>query len=318
MKAIVRDRYGPPDVLRCEEIDKPTPGEDEVLIRVRAASVNPADWHTLRGDPFLIRLGEGLGKPKQRILGIDIAGVIEAVGRKVQELEPGDQVFGTSKTGAFAEYVCVTADRLLHKPARSTFEDVASVPVAAVSALQGLRDRGRVRPGHKVAIHGASGGVGTFAVQIAKALGAEVTAVCRTANVDLVRSIGADHVVDYTKEDFTRRGEHYDVIFDAAAYRSVLDYRRALNPGGIYVMIGGSFARLLQVLLLGPLISTGGRKLGFMMAKMEREDLALLKELLEEGKVVPVIDRRYPLSEVAEALRYLEKGHARGKVVITV
>jgi NADPH:quinone reductase-like Zn-dependent oxidoreductase len=318
MKAIVRDRYGPPDVLRCEEIEKPVPRDDEVLLRVRAASVNPADWHVLRGDPFLIRVGEGLGKPKQRILGIDIAGVVDAVGPEVQELEPGDEVFGTSKTGAFAEYACVTADRLLRKPAHSSFEDVAAVPVAAVSALQGLRDRGRVRPGHKVAIHGSSGGVGTFAVQIAKALGAEVTAVCRTANIDLVRSIGADHVIDYTKEDFTRRGEVYDVIFDAAAYRSVLDYRRALGPRGIYVMIGGSFTRLLQVLLLGPLISTGGRKLGFMMAKMEREDLSFLKELLEEGKVVPVIDRRYPLIEAAEALRYLEKGHARGKVVVTV
>lgn len=319
MRAIVHYEYGPPDVLRSEEVPKPAAGDDGVLVKVRAASVNPADWHTLRADPFFIRLmGDGLRKPKQKTLGIDIAGQVEAVGRNVKEFQPGDEVFGTSKSGAFAEYVCVTEDRLLQKPANSTFEAVAAVPVAGLTALQGLRDKGRIEPGQKVLINGASGGVGTFAVQVAKAFEAEVTAVCSTRNMDMVRSIGADHVIDYTREDFTRKGQRYDLIFDAAAYRSFLDYRRALSPRGKYVLIGGSVARLFQVLLLGPLISIARKKMGFMIARVNKNDLLFLKELLETGKVVPVIDRCYPLSEVADALRYLEEGHARGKVIISV
>jgi NADPH:quinone reductase-like Zn-dependent oxidoreductase len=319
MKAVVHDRYGSPDVLEVRDVEKPIAGDDEVLVKVRAASVNPADWHTLRADPFLIRLmGDGLLKPKNKILGIDVAGEVEAVGRNVKELQPGDEVFGTSKRGAFAEYVSVTADRILVKPKSSTFEAVAAIPVAGVTALQGLRDRGRVQPRQEVLINGASGGVGTFAVQIAKALGANVTGVCSTRNLDLVRSLGADHVIDYTREDFTRRETRYDVIFDAAAYRSVLDYRQALNRDGVYVLIGGAVTRLIQVLLAGPWVSLRGPKMGFMMARMDTKDLAFLKELLESGKLAPVIDRRYPLSEVADALRYLEGGHARGKVVITV
>ncbi|MGB5891082.1 MAG: NAD(P)-dependent alcohol dehydrogenase [Thermoanaerobaculia bacterium] len=289
------------------------------MVKVHAASANPADWHTLRADPFFIRLmGDGLLKPKHKILGIDIAGRVEAVGRNVKQFRRGDEVFGASKFGGFAEYVCVTEDRLLLKPASMTFEEAAAVPVAAVTALQGLRDKGQIQPGQKTLINGASGGVGTFAVQIAKAFKAEVTGVCSTRNLDMVRSIGADHVIDYTREDFTQNGRRYDLIIDAAAYRSVSDCRRALSPKGIYVLIGGSLVQLFQVLFLGPWISMTGKKMGFMMANMNNKDLVFVKELLEAGKVVPVIDRRYPLSEVAEALRYLEEGHARGKVIITV
>jgi NADPH:quinone reductase-like Zn-dependent oxidoreductase len=273
----------------------------------------------LRGAPFLIRLmGEGLLKPKNKILGIDVAGQVEAVGRSVKGFQPGDAVFGTSQYGGFAEYVCAREDRLVLKPPGTTFEQAAAVPVAAISALQGLRDKGRIRPGQKVLINGASGGVGTFAVQIAKAFEAEVTGVCSTRNLEMVRSIGADHVIDYTREDFTRNGRRYDLILDAAAYRSIWDYRRSLSPEGVYVLIGGSVSRLFQVLLLGPWFSLTGNKMGFMMARMNGKDLVFLKELLEAGKIVPVIDRRYPLSEVADALRYLEEGHARGKVIITV
>jgi NADPH:quinone reductase-like Zn-dependent oxidoreductase len=318
MKAIVHYNYGSPDVLKYEDVQKPTAGDDEVLIRVLAASVNPADWHTLRADPFLIRLmGDGFWKPKNKLLGIDVAGQVEAIGRNVKEFRPGDAVFGACKS-AFAEYACVREDRLALKPPRTTFEEAAAVPVAAISALQGLRDKGRIQRGQKVLINGASGGVGTFAVQIAKAFEAEVTGVCSTRNLDLVRSIGADHVIDYTREDFTKSGQRYDLILDAAAYRSISDYRRALNPNGIYVLVGGSVARLFQVLLLGPWFSMTGNKMGFMMARITKEDLVFLKGLLEAGKVVPVIDRRYPLNEVADALRYLEEGHARGKVIITV
>ena len=319
MKAIVRYEYGSPDVLKCEEVQKPAAGDDEVLIRVHAASANPLDWRTLRADPFFIRLmGEGLLKPKTKILGVDVAGRVEAIGKSVKEFQPGDAVFGTSNYGGFAEYVCALEDRLVPKPPGTTFEEAAAVPVAAISALQGLRNKGQIQPGQKVLINGASGGVGTFAVQIAKAFEAEVTGVCSTRNLDMVRSIGADHVIDYTREDFTKNGQRYDLILDAAAYRSVADYRRALSPKGIYVLIGGSVARLFQALLLGPWFSMTGNKMGVTMARMNKKDLVFLNELLEAGKVVPVIDGRYPLSEVAEALRYLEKGHARGKVIITV
>ncbi len=318
MRAIVYHEYGSPDVLRCEEVQNPTPGNDEVLIRVKAASANPLDWRSLRADPFFIRLMGGLLKPKNKILGVDVAGQVEAIGRNVKEFQPGDAVFGTSDYGGFAEYVCAREDRLVPKPTGTTFEEASAVPVAAISALQGLRDKGRIHSGQKVLINGASGGVGTFAVQIAKAFGTEVTAVCSTRNLDLVRSIGADHVIDYTQEDFTRNGQRYDLILDAAAYRSIADYRRALSPEGIYVLVGGSMARLFQVLLVGPWYSRTGNKMGFIMARVSKKDLLFLKELLETRKVVPVIDRRYPLSDVADALRYLEAGHARGKVVITV
>lgn len=314
MKAIVRDRYGSPDVLRFEEVPKPTVGDAEVLVRVHAASANPADWHTLRGEPRFIRLGDGLLKPKSRALGIDIAGEVEAVGRDVTRFQPGDEVFGATKFGGFAEYARANEDRLVRKPNGITFEEAAAVPVAAVSALQGLRDKGRIQRGYQVLINGASGGVGTFAVQLAKAFEAEVTGVCSTRNLELVRSLGASQVIDYTREDCTKTGHRYDLILDAAAFRSVADYKRALKPNGIYVMVGGAVAQIFHVLWL----SMAGKKMSFMMARLNQKDLLFLKELLETGKVVPVIDKRYPLSETADALRYLEEGHARGKVVITV
>jgi len=319
MKAIVYQKYGSPDVLKLEEVEKPTPKDDEVLIKVHAASANAGDWHLLRGKPFLIRLmGYGLLKPKYKILGSDIAGRVEAVGRNVKQFQPGDEIFGCG-LGAFAEYVCVPENALALKPASMTFEEVAAVPVAAVTALQGLRDKGQIQPGQKVLINGASGGVGTFAVQIAKSFGAEVTGVCSTSKLDMVRSIGADQVIDYTQEDFTKNEQRYDLILAANGYHSILDYKRALSPKGIYVMTGGPMAQFFQAVFLGPWISmTGNKKMGFLTAKPNRKDLVFIKELLEAGKVVPVIDRRYTLSEVAEAIRYLEEGHARGKVVITV
>ena len=319
MKAIVYYSYGSPDVLKCEEIEKPTAGDNEVLIKVRAASVNPLDWRLMRGKPLFVRLAiGGLRKPKITRLGVDLAGQVEAVGRNVTQFQPGDEVFGACH-GAFAEYVCAIEDKLALKPANISFEDAAAVPVAALSALQGLRDKGRIQRGHKVLVDGASGGVGTFAVQIAKSFGAEVTAVCSTRNVDTARSIGADHVIDYTREDFTQSGQRYDLIIAANAYHSIFDYRRALGQDGIYVMVGGGWAQILQAMLLGPLLSLiGSKKMCFFMAKLDKTDLVLLKDFLAAGKIVPIIDRRYPLSDVAEALRYLEEGHARGKVVITL
>jgi NADPH:quinone reductase-like Zn-dependent oxidoreductase len=319
MKAIVHERFGPPDVLHCEEVRKPTPRDDEVLVKIRAVSANPADWHTMRADPFFIRfMGDGLLKPKHRVLGIDIAGEVEEVGRDVKEFRPGDEVFGTSRWGGFAEYACAPEDRLVLKPPGSSFEEAAAVPVAAITALQGLRYGGPIQPGQAVLINGASGGVGTFAVQIAKAFGAGVTAICSTRNLDMVRSLGADHVVDYTKEDVTRNGKRYDLVLDAAAYRSLLDYRQSLTRDGTYVLVGGSVSRLFGAMLLGLLFSMSPRKVGVMLTRINKPDLVELKELLETGKVVPVIDRRYPLSETADAIRYLEELHARGKVVITV
>jgi len=324
MKAIVYYSYGSPDVLELEEIQKPIPSDDEVLIQVHAASVNAPDWRNLRADPFFMRLTDGLLKPKNKMLGLDMAGRIEAVGRNVKQFQPGDEVFGDlydCGLGAFAEYKCMPEDGALAlKPVGITFEEAAAVPSAAVTALQGLRDKGQIQPGQKVLINGASGGIGTFAVQIAKSFGAEVTGVCSTRNVDMVRSIGADQVIDYTQEDFTQSGQHYDLILDIAASRSIFDYRRALSPKGIYVMVGFSMARTLQTMFLGPWISkTGTKKMGHMGgAKTNKNDLAFMKELLEAGKVIPVIDRRYTLGEVPEAIRYYEKGHARGKVVITM
>ena len=324
MKAIVYTKYGPPDVLNLEEVREPTPRDDEVLIKVHAASANARDWRLLRADPFLVRLNLGLLKPKHNTLGSDIAGRVEAVGGNVKQFQPGDEVFGDLSGGGFggggfAEYVCASEDALALKPASLTFEEAAAAPMAAVTALQGLRDKGRIQPGQKVLINGASGGVGTFAVQIAKSFGAEVTGVCSTRKSDMVRSIGADHVIDYTQEDFTRNGQCYDLILAVNGYRPISDYKRALNAKGIYVMVGGSTAQIFQALLLGPWMSmTGSKKMGALSAKPDQEDLVFVKELVEAGKVMPVIDRRYPLSEVGEALRYLEEGHAGGKVVITV
>jgi len=321
MKAIVCHKYGSPDVLKLEEVQKPIPKDNEVLIKIHAASINPLDWHFLRADPFFVRLmGSGLLKPKNKILGADIAGQVEAVGRSVKQFQPGDEVFGAIHSGGFAEYACAPEKVLVLKPAGMTFEEAAAVPVAALTSLQGLRDKGKIQPGQKILIHGASGGVGTFAVQMAKSFGARVTGVCSTRNLDMVRSIGADQVIDYTQDDFTKNGPCYDLILAVAGDRSIFEYTRALSPKGTLVLIGGSsVAQVFAATLLGPLISMfGGKKMGAMMTKANQQDLVLVKELLEAGKVVPVIDRRYTLSEVPEALRYLEEGHARGKVVITL
>jgi NADPH:quinone reductase-like Zn-dependent oxidoreductase len=327
MKAIVCTQYGPPDVLQLTEISKPAPADDEVLIKICAASVNPLDAGTLPGPLVGRLLTGGLFTPKYKVLGADIAGRVEAVGRQATKFKPGDEVFGGlfgglfggKGLGGFAEYVCTGEDRLALKPANLSFEDAAAVPVAAITALQGLRDKGRIQPGQKVVIDGASGGVGTFAVQIAKSFGAEVTAVCSTKNLDTARSIGADHVVDYTQKDFTQSGHCYDLIFGANAHHSIFDYLRALGPNGIFVMAGGGLPQMLQVLLLGPLFSrTGSKKVGSLLAKISNKDLVALKDLIQAGKIVPVIDRRYPLSGVADAIRYLGGGHARGKVVITI
>src|SRR5947199_1985024 len=325
MRAIVYHTYGSPDVLKLEEVQKPVPQDDEVLVRVLAASVNAGDWaHLLRAKPFLMRfMGYVLLKPKHTILGSDIAGRVEAVGRNVTQFQSGDEVFGNTAKygfGGFAEYVSVPENALVLKPTNISFEEAAAVPQAAVVALQGLRDKGHIQKGQKVLIHGACGGVGTFAVQIAKAFGAEVTAVCSTRNLDIVRSIRADHVIDYTQADFTKNGQRYDLIFAVNGYHSISDYKRALNPKGVYVFIGGSIAAMFQAMLLGPVISmTGRQKMGSMgVAKPNQKDLVFMKELLEADKVKPVIDRRYPLGETAEAIRYLEAGHAKGKVVIMV
>ena len=319
MKAIVCTKYGPPlDVLQFKEVEKPTPTDDQVLVKVQAASVNISDLAPIRG-VFLARLlGTGLLRPKRTRMGADIAGRVEAVGINVKRFQPGDEVFGDA-SGGFAEYACAREDLLALKPANVTFEEAATVGVAAISALQGLR-AGQIQPGQKVLVNGASGGVGTFAVQIAKSFGTEVTAVCSPKNLDNARSMGADHVIDYTQEDFTRNGQGYDLILAVNGYHPILDYRRALSPKGICVVLGGKLAQIFQALLWGPLISkTGSKKIGFMgIAKLNQKDLVLLKELLEAGKVKPLIDRRYPLSETAEAVRYLEEGHARGKVVITM
>jgi len=317
MKAIVYTEYGSPDVLHLKEVEKPTPKENEVLVKVQAASANPADWHLMRAEPFLARLENGLFKPKITKLGADVAGRVEAVGKSVSQFQAGDDVFGElplNVLGSFAEYVCASEDALALKPARLTFEQAAAVPLAAFTALQGLRDKGQIQPGQKVLINGASGGVGTFAVQIAKSFETEVTGVCSTRNLDLVRSIGAAHVIDYTQEDFTQTGQRYDLIFDAVGNRSVSDLRRALSPNGICAVAGfTSLSRLFQVMFMG------GKKIGLMdTAKGNKKDLLFIKELLEAGKVIPVIDRIYPLQEVPEAIRYLEAGHARGKVIVTV
>ena len=316
MKAIIYTKFGSADVLQLKEVEKPVPKDNEILIRVHAASANAYDWRHLRADPFLIRLmGAGLLKPKHKILGADMAGKVEAVGDKVKQFRPGDDVFGEGGYGGFAEYACVDENRFVLKPADLTFEEAAAVPMAALTALQGLRDKGHIQAGQKVLINGASGGVGTFAVQIAKSYEAEVTGVCSTAKMDLVRSIGADHVVDYTREDVTKKGQLFDLIFDNAAFRSISKYRRIMAPGGRYVLAGGSMSRFFQLMLMS---MTGVKNMGLMVANVNQKDLLFLIELMKAGKVRSIIDKRYPLSETAEALRYLEDGHARGKVVITV
>ena len=319
MKAFVYTKYGSADVLHLQEVEKPTPKDDEVLIKVQAVSINAYDWHFLSADIFLIRLVGGFLKPKNPILGADIAGRVEAVGSSAKQFQPGDEVFGDIGGGGLAEYVCARENLLVRKPAKMTFDEAAAVPMAALTALQGLRDEGQIQPGQKVVINGASGGVGTFAVQIAKTLGAEVTAVCSPRNVDTARSIGADRVIDYTKEDFTQSGQRYDLIFAANGYHPISAYRRALTPKGIYVMAGGKPAQIFQAMLLGPIRSRqGGKKMGGVTGMPNQKDLLVLKELIEAGKVKPVIDKRFTLSQTAEALRYLGAGHARGKVVIKV
>ena len=323
MKAIVRERYGSPDVLKLRDIDRPVIDDDGVLVRVRAASINAYDWHMMRGSPSLVRLMAGLRKPKSTAMGVDLAGEVEAVGKNVTEFRPGDEVFG-QRVGALAEYVCGSAKSfLVPKPAGLTFEQAAAVPMAASTALQGLRDKGQIKPSQRVLINGASGGVGTFAVQIAKAFGAHVTAVCSTRNVDQALSLGADEVIDYTREDFTRGGRKYDVILDVASSGSLSSRRRALEPNGTLVGVGaanndGTASIVAGLLETAVLSRFGNQKMPFFLAKNSKEDLLVLKELIEAGKVRPVIDRTYPLNQTAEAIRYLETGHARAKVVITV
>ena len=321
MKAISRNTYGSADVLELREIDKPVPKDNQLLLKVCAASVNPFDWHILRGEPFLVRLmGFGLLKPKHQILGADMAGRIEAIGKNVTQFKVGDEVFGSS-IGGFAEYACIREDNVALKPTNLTYEQAATVPVAGLTALQAIRDHGRIQEGQQVLINGASGGVGTFAVQIAKALGAHVTGVCSGKNVEMVRSIGADHVIDYTKEDFWVSGKQYDLIMDNAAFYSINKPLRALKATGTYVGVGGSSstAGVLQSLIFNPIIAKiKRRRVVSFIADMNQADLVFMKEFLETGKVVPVIDRKYSLDETPQAISYVEKGHARGKVVITI
>ncbi|MFD0735693.1 NAD(P)-dependent alcohol dehydrogenase [Planotetraspora mira] len=322
MKAIAHDRCGPPDVLRLEDLDMPEPGDDEVLVRVHAAGVDPGVWHLTTGLPYAVRLGFGLRAPRARVRGMDMAGRVERAGRNVTRFKPGDQVFG-SCDGAFAEYACARQDRLAAKPANLTFEQAAAVPVSACTALQSLRDKGELRPGQKVLIIGAAGGVGTFAVQLAKAFGAHVTGVCSTTKTELVRSIGADDVVDYTRDDFADAGRRYDLILDTAGHRSLSHLRRALTPRGTLVLIGGEgkgrwpggMDRMLRALMLTPFT---GHRLRGLFSTQRPEDLRLLAELIEAGEVTPVVERTYALDEVPEAVRHLAEGRARGKVVVTL
>ena len=323
MKAIIQTEYGSPDVLSLQEVDQPIVTANGVLVRVRATSVNAGDWHLMRGDPFLTRLiWGGIRKPKIQILGMDIAGTVEAVGKDVTQFQVGDEVFGDLSEcgfGAFAEYVCATEAALALKPTNISFEQAATVPGAALAALQGLRDCGQIKSGQKVLINGASGGVGSFAVQIAKALGAEVTAVCSTHKMAMMNTLGADRVIDYTQTDVTKNGQQYDLILDAAAYRSVFDYQPILKPEGTYVMICGSISRLFQVLLFGSVISRMmGRKLKSLMTKSNSSDLVILKDLIEAEKIVPFVDRTYSLSAVPEAIRQLEQRQVQGKVAISI
>jgi len=320
MKAMVYTLYGPPNVLKLTEVAKPAPKDGEVLVKVRASSVTFGDLAVLKGEPFMVRFSLGLREPKIRILGKDVAGQVEAVGANVEQFKPGDEVFGDLSEcgwGAYAEYVSVPENALVRKPANVTFEAAGAVPESAVVALQGLR-KGQIQSGQKVLIYGASGGIGTLAVQIAKSFDTEVTGVCSTRNLDMVGSLGADYVIDYTKEDFTQNGEQYDLILATAGYRSIFDYKRALAPGGHYVATGGDMAQIFQPMLLGPLVSSGGRKMSNLAMKPDKEDLTHIKELIEDDKVTPVIDKSFPLSELPDALRYYGEGRSRGKVVVTM
>lgn len=322
MKAIVQYKYGSPDVLQLATIEKPSPKENEVLIKVHAAALNAADWHLMRASPFLVRFMFGLFKPSFRILGGDVAGVVEAVGSNVTYFKPGDEVFGptfSSGFGSFAEYVSVKEDSLAHKPANVSFKEASAVSLAGVTALQALRDKGRIRKGHKVLINGASGGVGTFTIQLAKYFGAEVTAVCSPSKIDMVRSLGADHIIDYTKEDFTKSATCYDLIIAANGYHPISAYKKVLSPEGIYVMVGGAGWQMFQAVALGSLMSIGSKKkLCNLDAEMNQEDILFLRKLLELGAIKPVLDREYKLHELPDAMRYLEEGHAKGKIIIAV
>ncbi len=320
MKAAIRTRYGPPDVVQIGEIEKPVPKDNEILVKIRAVALNPLDLFQLRGAPVLRGI-PGMRKPKQKILGCDIAGQVEAVGKQVKEFQAGDEVFGVPgfNGGGYAEYACTTADKVALKPSNCSFVQAAAIPIAGLTALQGLRDYGSIQAGQKVLVYGASGGVGTFAVQIAKLFGAEVTGVCSTGKMEATRTLGADHVIDYTREDFTKSGLLYDLILGANSHHSIFDCRRALKPGGTYVVVGGGLPQIVQAVMLAPFLSRiGSKKTCFFIAKISQKDLIFLKDLVESGKLVPIIDRTYPLSDVVEALRYLEQRHAKGKVVLTV
>jgi NADPH:quinone reductase-like Zn-dependent oxidoreductase len=322
MKGVVNNCYGSPDVLKLEELPKPTPADDQLLVKVHAAALNPLDWHTMRGSPYIMRMSSGLGAPKDVRVGVDFAGTVEAVGKNVTQFKPGDEVFGGAD-GAVAEYVVVRESRAVAlKPTNMTFEQAASVPVAAITALQALRDKGGIKPGQRVLINGASGGVGTFAVQIAKHFGAEVTGVCSTRNVELVRSLGADRVVDYTQEDFAQGPERYDIILDNVGNRSLADLRRVMQPNGALVIVGGPkgnwigpMTGVIKAAVVAPFVD---QKLGFFIARLNHEDMKLLGELMQAGQMTPVIDRRYPLGEAAKAMAYLEEGRARGKVIVSM
>lgn len=317
MKAIIHERYGSPDVMRLAEVEKPIPSDNQVLVKIHAASVNALDWHLLTADIFLVRLSMGLFRPKNPIRGADIAGQVETVGKNVTRFKPGDEVFGDTGHGGFAEYAVALESALVLKPSNLSFEQAAAIPVAALTALQGLRDVGKIQAGQKVLINGAAGGVGTFAVQIAKAFGAEVTAVCSTRNLEQARTLGADHVIDYSRENFTKSDQRYDLIFAANGYHSLSEYKRALKPQGIYVMAGGKTWQIFEVMLFGGLYSEkNGRTLRNVMAEINQKDLLVLKEMLENGKIIPVIEKTYPLAETPEALRYLGAGHARAKLII--
>ena len=318
MKAVIYTKHGSPDVLEVQDVPKPSPKDDEVLIRVYGASINALEWRRFTSALIVMRIvGAALRQPKDKFLGVDLAGCVESVGATVKQFRVGDEVFGLRR-GAFAEYVCAPEDRLALKPTNLSFEAAAAVPLAALTALQGIRDQGNIQPGQKVLINGAGGGVGTFAVQIAKSFGTDVTAVCSTRNVDVARSIGADHVIDYTKQDFTKSRERYDLIIAANGYRPLLHYRRALKPNGTYVVLGGSMGQIVQGMLLAPVLSWfGNKKMRGLMTNPNQKDLIFLKELIEAGKIVPVIDKSYPLEKVVDAFKYLLEGHPRGKVVIT-
>jgi NADPH:quinone reductase-like Zn-dependent oxidoreductase len=316
MKAVVYSKFGSPDVLELRDVAKPVPRDHMILIRVRAASLNAYDLRHLRADPFLIRfMGAGVFKPRHPILGADVAGTVEAAGSNAGQFRIGDEVFGEAGYGGLAEYACAAEHRFALKPVGLPFEEAAAVPMAGLTALQGLRDHGRIQPGQKVLVNGASGGVGSFAVQIAKSFGAEVTGVCRTSKMEFVRSLGADRVIDHTKEDVTRRGEKYDLIFDVAAYRPIPAYQRILGPAGRYVLAGGAMTRILQLMLLS---MTGRRNMRVMVARADPKDLLELAGLIQAGKARPIIDRRYPLDKAADAFRYLEEGSVCGKVVVTI